>query len=496
VLGGIPASIAVSVTNGNNLIPGGYATTLPVVVSAKDASGATIIGTYANPITLTNADTSGTITVLSTNSVKASGATVTLAYNPTDANTGLLAISGLPVGATTIGASASGVAASAVTSGTFQYMADRFSGYNINSTFAGTATVVTTTYNATGTPSPSPSTWNYTLVQTNLGHATGTFNGAAIGYTEHSYSFTQTSPVTNAAPETQVVDDYRHQTLTATGSIDNEYGIVTSDSNAGTINSPFTGFVPGTSTQTFTFASSPWQIDVLPHAATSWANTTVPYTIGWTGAQVATWTAPGDGSYTFTQTLPTPAAQTEAVSGASTNNSASNAFAYTFSPPIPSGTGMVIPVVRQATSPTPGPTASFQAFDWYPNGGAVASPLLTDTFAVSALTTIPTTAGMCVGLAPSLASQPAWLVLETKNELRIPIFQLRQQIYAGVFITGVGQVCFVYSGTFTNYNFTTGIISSSTTQSEVGVLQPTQPGAINITERARASATLNGAHPK
>ena len=63
-------------------MPAGTAAAVPVAITAKDAAGYTIVGpdAYANPIQLTNDDTSGA-TSLSTSSISAPGANVTLNYN-------------------------------------------------------------------------------------------------------------------------------------------------------------------------------------------------------------------------------------------------------------------------------------------------------------------------------------------------------------------------------------------------------------------------------
>lgn len=85
----------------------GTAADFPVTITAKDASGATIVGpgNYNNPITLSNSDTSGA-TSLSTTSVAAPGATVTLHYT------------GAAFSGATISAASTGIAASKITNAT------------------------------------------------------------------------------------------------------------------------------------------------------------------------------------------------------------------------------------------------------------------------------------------------------------------------------------------------------------------------------------------
>jgi streptogramin lyase len=79
-LEGAVASIAL--TLGDNAPPAGIAASIPVYVTAFDASGAVIIGpgNYTKPVALTNTDATG-ITALSTTSIVAPGTKATLTYN-------------------------------------------------------------------------------------------------------------------------------------------------------------------------------------------------------------------------------------------------------------------------------------------------------------------------------------------------------------------------------------------------------------------------------
>lgn len=79
-LNGIVATVSIALANAAPYV--GSAVTIPVTVTAKDASGATIIapGGYSPAITLTDSDTSGH-TTLSTTTVSAPGTSVTLAYD-------------------------------------------------------------------------------------------------------------------------------------------------------------------------------------------------------------------------------------------------------------------------------------------------------------------------------------------------------------------------------------------------------------------------------
>ena len=460
-LGGVVAAIAVSVTSGNNLIPGGYATTLPVVVMAKDASGATIVGpgNYSNPITVTNADTSG-VTTLSTTSVTSPATAVTLAYAPSNANSGVLAVSGLPVGATSIGASATGVASSAVTSGTFQYIADRFFGFNHPRTLNGTASVVTTTYNGLGVPSPSPSTWAYTtsFVVTVLGNTP--FNGVSTYDSHDVITYTQTSPVTGVAPEVLTEDLYRAPTLVAGGAIFYRYGLVDSDVNSGPVTSPITGNVAGTVASTTTYPSTgAWEEDVLPHAnGANWNDNFIPLSEVYTNAEVATFSFLADGSLTFNESTPSVVNQTQSATGTATSFVAG--VTTTVSLPVaatPPGSGYVIPVAQETTSPAPGPTSTYFPVDWYPGAGAPVPPLYSVTFTESNVA-IPA----ACNVPASIATQ-AYALSRQNSQLNVASFRNHQQLTTDYYVPGgVGFVCEVYTETTTNYRFPTGIIANQT----------------------------------
>lgn len=82
-LNGVPSSATV-LLNGSAAasIPQGVATSVPATVTAKDADGNIIMspGNYSSAITLSDSDTSGA-TTLSTTSVTAPGASITVSYN-------------------------------------------------------------------------------------------------------------------------------------------------------------------------------------------------------------------------------------------------------------------------------------------------------------------------------------------------------------------------------------------------------------------------------
>jgi hypothetical protein len=106
-LNGVVASIVVGLSEPQPII--GTATTMNVVVSALDASGATIVGAgnYVPTINLSDSDTSG--------ATQLSGAVVT---NPSTAIT--LSYNGANIASATINATATGVPASKITPGTMR----------------------------------------------------------------------------------------------------------------------------------------------------------------------------------------------------------------------------------------------------------------------------------------------------------------------------------------------------------------------------------------
>lgn len=85
-LNGVVASVAIALANPSPAV--GMAATIPVTVTAKDSTGATILGAgnYSPAITLTDSDTSGH-TKLSTTTVASPGTSVTLSYDGSSAVT-------------------------------------------------------------------------------------------------------------------------------------------------------------------------------------------------------------------------------------------------------------------------------------------------------------------------------------------------------------------------------------------------------------------------
>lgn len=453
-LGGVVAKIAVSLQGGYNAIPGGYPATVPVMVQAMDPSGATIVGSapYSNPITLTNADTSG-VTTLSTVNVISPATVVTLSYNPTDANGGVLDLPGLPVGQTTITPSASGVPATSILPGVFQYIADRFFGMGHTRTLTGTATVVTTTYNGAGMATGAQ-TWTYNITDQLTLHGGQTFNGVPVLESSHVYTYTQTAGVPAAPPETETVNQFRSASVGATSTLLYRQGNQDTDVNGNTISSPLTGYFPGTTTRIDTYpVTNGWQDDVLPHVnGAAWNNSLVPYSQVYGNAEVATFQILADNSWSFTETVPNTIAQMQSPTGTAQNTN--NGLTTTIS----LAAGGTIPVSQETTSPLTPPATNYTPVNWYPGGGAPVQPLYSQLFAET-MTAIPAPCNV-----PAAIATQAFAVVQTTAQLDTAIFRNRQQVNANFFVPGgVGYVCQVYAETFSGYRYTTGIIGSSTT---------------------------------
>lgn len=454
-LSGVISSVDVTVTNGNNVVPGGFATSLPVVVTAKDASGAAIVGpgNYASPITLTNADTSG-VTTLSTTNVTSPATSVTLAYAPTDANGGELAINGLPIGATTISAAVAGLPASASSPGTFQYVADRFFGYGHMRMLSGTGSANTTSYNNLGVVTGTTS-YTYSVTDALTIHNAVLFNGTPYINSHHVFTYTQTTPVTAVPAEVDTHDQYRGDVVTPTGSALYRYGEQEVDVNSGAVNSPITGNVAGTTNITYVYpVTGGWKEDVLPHVTgAAWSNTNVPFSVNYTNAEVATFQLMADGSTTFVETAPSNIQQTQSAAGVGTNAVDNGAYIVNTEIGLPSaGT---IPIAQQTTSPVTSAVNNINATDWYPNGGTLTPPLYTYAFS-EGLTSIP---GLC-NVPASIATQ-AYVLIQINNQIDVPAFRSRQQVWADYYVpNGIGFVCENYTETTSNYRYSNGVISS------------------------------------
>jgi hypothetical protein len=463
-LNGTVASVAVSITSGNNVIPGGYPTTLPVVVTAKDASGAIIIGpgNYTNPIALSNGDTTGA-TMLSTTAVTSPATAVTLTYCPSPAPPGGGGQSCvLPSGQTTIGASASGVPAALISAGTFQYITDRFFGYGHPRTLSGTGTVIVTTY-ASPTPLPTATTSivAYSITDVVSAGYGASFNGQSpLVDNTHLYTYTQTVPSPIVSPEIATYDRFRRSTLTPTGALVYELGFALVDQNFATGNSPITGNAAGANTYTSTFLAPGNQVDLLPRVGgTTWPNSGAQTQVVTGPGQTSTFTLNSDGSQTFTQSAPSTIALTVTAGGSSTSTTGGITTTVGLPSPAPSApAGFVIPVTISTPSPAPTST-TFLADDWYFSATGSAqpqSPLRLYGVAQAGPTALPADCNVPPGM---IGSASIYAVTYNTKELRPNSGQYRVRIETDYFVHGgLGYICQTFRETISNYRLTTGVL--------------------------------------
>lgn len=447
-LEGVVANVTISVTNGNDAVPGGYATTLPVTVTAKDASGEVIVGSYFNPLTLTNSDTSGSITTLSaTTPLTAPTSGITLTYDPTTANHGTLTNA-----TATIGVTAS--PQPTVSPGVFAYIADRFFGYNHTRTLVGQVQVTTNTYNASGTLTNS-TTVVYALTDQLTVSPGATFNSVSGLIDEHHvFSYVPVTQPT-ATPETETIDYYEAYVPGASGGWTvYRYGKTDVDDNPGASNSTITLNPPGTTTQTYTYqttSGTPFEIDVLPHAGTNWTLSNLPFTETWSGTSNGTFTQNADGSLMFSQSSPSTVTYTQTAAGSVTS------LGYFFGPDVtvtigaPSD-GSPIPVAVETTIPAPQPTTTYSAVNWYP-GQTISQPL-TETVYELTSTGPPSCA--------SSTGSSSWdLLTEQLSGVEPYAFaDLSPRTVQDFYVPGTGWVCETDVHTLTTYSVTTGLMSS------------------------------------
>ncbi len=367
-IAGIAASVAIVVTDGSNRIPGGYATAVPVSVSAKDASGAPIVApaAYAYPLTLTDSDTTG-VTKLSRTSVPAPGTAVSLTYD-----------GGVLRTAARVGAAASALSSSNVSPGSFLDMADRFWGFNVPLKLAGTQTRTVTTYGASGTTTTNYA-FNYSRTITVLQNQP--FNGGTYTDAHVQDTIAETSPATGTTTYTS--DEYRRPQLTSTGANEHEYGQVNAEVvNGGPLH------VSWTLTET-----GPQLIDALPHLnPASWANLwlyalTASVTGNGTSSEHDSVASTGTGNFseTFTGTATeqpyivdpvdfytsswSSRSATIGANDAGTQAGTSHASGYGYSDTFAVPTSSTIAYTEKRTNgptPLPAPT-SYAVPNWYPS---------------------------------------------------------------------------------------------------------------------------------
>lgn len=151
---GTVAKVAITVGAG----VAGIAATVPITVQAENANGYTILGTYTNPIALTDSDTSGATSITTTGSdnppadeLLSSSDAATLKYTGAALNS-----------AATIGATASGVASSNIATATFSPINPGYLAQSGSLTFGVTTEAEAQAQNTQPpSPSPSPSSTTY-----------------------------------------------------------------------------------------------------------------------------------------------------------------------------------------------------------------------------------------------------------------------------------------------------------------------------------------------
>lgn len=431
----------------------GVANTIPLVVIAKDSNGATIMGTYSTPITLTDSDTSGA-TKLSATSVADSTAAagVTIAYNGSSL-----------ANAPSIGAAAGSVSAAALPFS----LNDDYSVQN-GATLTYNMNLTSTETRAGATPDPS-FTASATLAAT---YSTGaTFNNQSNLVNVHQ---TVTAVdgmfgLGNSGSE----DYYYAWTPTKAGANLYEVGYVNSWTDAYNNVQKYQEIpdAPG------------WQIAVVPfgnghtwsHTAKYTSSETTPaYDEGGNviGTNSDTYTQNADGSYTGTNTEKLNDGS-QNYSDTYTANSDGSAIETTTSndtseqwtdvntigtpEPAPTGTpGLAIKYTETYTQASPVPEATstpdvWYGADWYPNG-KVPSPLQTDVTNDLGSQALPAECNI-----PSTTATAGEHIQEKYTSFD-PWGYAYATTYDYYYTPGVGLVCGMEDELDDSYNNTTGVV--------------------------------------
>jgi hypothetical protein len=431
----------------------GVANTIPLVVIAKDSSGATIMGTYNTPITLTNSDTSG-VTKLSAASVADStaAAAVTIAYT-----------GGSLASAPSIGAAAGSVSATAVP---FSLNND-YSAQN-GATLTYNISLTSTETRANATPDPSY-TASATLTAT---YSTGaTFNNQPNLINVHQ---TVTAADGMFGIGVNGGEDYYYAwTPTKTGANLYEVGYVDSWTDA--FNNP-------QKYQEIPDAPG-WQIAVVPFAnGNTWSHT-AKYTGSETtsaydnsgnviGTNTDTYTQNADGSYTGsnsekmndgsqnysdTYTVNSDGSAIETTTGNDTSQQWTDVYTIGTPEPAPTGTpGLAIKYTDTYTQASPAPEATstpdvWYGADWYPNG-KVPSPLQTDVTNDLGSQTLPAECNI-----PSTTATTGEHIQEKYSNVD-PWGYIYTTTYDYYYTPGVGLVCGTQDEFSDSYDQTTGAL--------------------------------------
>ena len=431
----------------------GVPNSIPLVVIAKDSSGATIMGTYNTPIALTDSDTSGA-TKLSASSVSDSTAAagVTIAYN-----------GGSLASAPSIGASAGSISAAALPfSPNNDYSAQNGATLTYNMSLTSTET--------RGGATPDPS---YTASAT----MTATYStGATFNNQSNLIDVHQTVTATDGMLEfgSSGAEDYYYAWApTKTGA--NLYEV-------GYVNSWTDSFNNVQKYQEIPDAPG-WQIAVVPFAnGNTWSHnakyssseTTPAYDNSGNviGTNSDTYTQNVDGSYTGTNTeklndgsqsyqdtytVNSDGSGIETTTSSDTSEQWSDVYTIGTPEPAPTGTpGMAIKYTDTYTQASPAPEATstpdvWYGADWYP-GGKVPSPLQTDVTndlgsqALPAECNIPsTTATTGEHIQEKYANVDPWGYT----------YAMTSDYY---YAPGVGLVCGIQDELNDSYNGTTGAL--------------------------------------
>jgi len=438
-LSGTIASISVAVVGS---VPEGVPTALPIDVIAKDSSGNTIIGTYSNPITLADSDTTGA-TSLSAKSLTTAGA-VTLAYNGSQMSA--------PV---SISASASGVPAASITAASFlpQGAVPTLNGAKISETSSSTATTVTI-----GSPGPTPTPIIRTLNYTTTYSTGATYNGiAGLVKVESTY------PRPGASPS--VYDAY-YQWAPGTSASSWVYGFVGSaynqasvgQSSTWTCNAPYgpawivpmpqtwnfySGTGPCTSTNSAVAPSFPFEDSEIQNADGSYSDTTTyPVSTSYPTGEVDTSVVRSDGTALIT-----------------TNDASFGSYIVAVGTPAPAATSIPLEVQTfpgalpsPGASSTPAPVSTSEP-NWYataglPNG-TVPNPLQSVIYTTKGTTSLP---AQCLVPASILGSSPTVTEVDDASTSFDPAFaSYYTSVQRSFFVNGLGDVCdLTTSTTFAN----------------------------------------------
>lgn len=429
-LTGTVTSIAVTVVGS---VPEGMATTLPVQVVAKDSKGYTIIGTYANPITLADSDTSGSTTLSATSLSAAAG--INLAYNGAQMST--------PV---SISASANGVPSTSITNASFLPLTTAPAVNAASLTYTESQTYTTETIGSPGpTPTPSISTYTYTTT-----FSTGaTYNGTSgLVKAETVY------PEPTGSPE---IDDSYYQWAPGPAAGSWAFGFV--DDN-------YTG-QQDTSTDICSAPYSEQWVVPLPQSWDYFASTTGPCTLTDTNTFVYPSTYVGtlyaDGSYSSSFTFPvsTPyptGGETTFVQNSdgtlliTNNNASSGSSIIAVGTPAPGAATIPLEVQTfpgalpsPGTSGTPAPVATSEP-NWYstaglPNG-VVPSPLQSGVYTTVGSTTLP---AQCPISASILGTSPTVSEVDYLYTDLDPSGVYVTETNRLFFVNGIGDVCDLYT---------------------------------------------------